>query len=130
RALAPAPAAGPRPGGSGGEHHFAAARVAGHAGDDAEDRPEAVVDAVDRVADPAGAADVPALAAQDRLEGRARCRDGATGERPADDRVIPLLDHRLFRDLAIGGIGEAGHQLCVFLFGLVLLLLESMEHDV
>jgi hypothetical protein len=119
-----------RPGESGGEHHFAAARIAGHAGDDAEDRAEAVVDAVDRVADPAGAADVPALAAQNRLERRARRRDGATGERPQDDRVIPLLDHRLFRDLAIGGIGEAGHQLLVFLFGFVLLLLEAMEHDV
>jgi hypothetical protein len=44
--------------------------------------------------------------------------------------VIPLLEHGLFRDLAIGGVGEARHQLLVLLLGFVLLLFEAMEHDV
>ncbi len=90
-----------------GEHDFAAARVAGHARDDAEHRAEAVVHAVDRVADPAGAAHVPALAAQDGVERRPWPTAIGPPARPRSiDRVIRFLGFRLLGDLPIGRIAS------------------------
>ena len=114
---------------AGGEHHFTPAGISGHARDDAEDRAEAVVHAVDRVADPAGAANVPAFAAQNGLERRSRRWQGATGECPEHDGMVALFEHRFFGDAAIGRIAETRQQLVVFLLGGVLLLLEPVEHD-
>ena len=122
--------AGQRAGQPRREHHLAAARVARHAGDDAEDGAEAVVDAVDGVADPPVAADVPAFAPQDRVEGRARRRDRAAGQRAQHDGVVAFFEHRVFGDPAIGGIAQLGHQLVVFRLRPAFLLLEAVEHDV
>ncbi len=112
------------------EHDLAAAGIASHAGDDAEDGAEPVVDAVDRVADPSGAAHVPALAAENGVERGSRRRNLPAGQRSQDDGVIALLDGRFFRDQSIGRIAQARHQLLVFRLGLVFLLLEAVQHDV
>ena len=98
--------AGQRARQAGREHDFAAAGIARHTRDDPEHRAQTVVHAVDRVADPAGAAHVPAFPMEDRVERRSGCRDLAAGQRPQDDRMVALIEHGFFGDLSILWIGE------------------------
>src|SRR6185436_7326237 len=97
---------------------------------DPEDRAESVVDAVDGVADPSGAATMPPLATKDRIERRPRSGDGTTRERAQDDGVIAFFKLGVLRDPAIRRIVEALHELVVFRLRAVLLLLEAMQDDV
>ena len=122
--------AGERAGQARGEDHFAAAGVAGHAGDDAEHGAEAVVDAVDRVANPAGAADVPALAAQDRVERRSRRRNLRRRRACAGRRRDRALRASPLRRScwSVGSLSRAISSL-VLGFGLVLFLLEAVQDD-
>ena len=122
--------AGERAGETGRQHHRAAAGVSGHARDDAEHGAETVVDAVDRIANPAGAADMPALAPQNRFQRRARRRQRSTGERPQHHRVIAFVQHRLFGDAAVGGVAEPRQQLVVLGLRRVLFLLEPVQDHI
>ena len=72
---------------------------------------------------------MPAFAAQDRFERRARRRNRAAGERPQNDGVVGLFDLRFLGDLAIRRVDEPRHQLVVLFLGFVLLLFEAMQQE-
>ena len=115
---------------AGGEDDVRAAGRAGHAGDDPEDRREAVVGAVDRAGDPAGPAVMPAFAAENpvqahlgtgrnllrRLDGErptgvevGERRDGAGAQLAEGDGVRLLLEPDLVEHAV--GVGVAGRAL-------------------
>ncbi len=121
--------AGQRAGESGREHHFASAGVPGHPGDDAEHRPEAIVHPVNGIADPAGAAHVPALTPQDGVECRSWRRHRSAGKTSQDDGVVGFFEFGVLRDLPVLRVAESRHEQVVLRFGAVLLLLQAVQDD-
>ena len=122
--------AGQRASQAGGQDHFTAAGIARHPGHDAEHRTQPVVDAVNRVANPAGSAHMPTLATKNRVERRPRGRHGAARQRAQNHGMVALFVFGVRRDLSVRRIAEPRHQQVVLGFGLIFFLLEPMEHDV
>jgi hypothetical protein len=73
---------------------------------------------------------MPALAAENRVERGSRRRQFSAGQRSQDHRVVALFEHRLLGNLPIGRVAQSLHQLVVLGFGLVLLLLQTMQDDI